>query len=115
MFSCYGKPISLQYCSTTLRMLYIPFIELKPGCKLPAETDMTCYFDVISSPDILTRIHLNLNFRFIAEESVAEGVGCDFSDAPTWIIDPIDGTTNFVHGYAKMFQNISLARDGKCY
>ena len=28
----------------------------------------------------------------------AEGVKCDLSDDPTWIIDPIDGTTNFVHG-----------------
>ncbi|XP_067329901.1 inositol monophosphatase 1 isoform X2 [Channa argus] len=37
--------------------------------------------------------------RFIGEESVAAGEACDLTDSPTWIIDPIDGTTNFVHGF----------------
>ncbi|XP_042338775.1 inositol monophosphatase 1-like [Plectropomus leopardus] len=35
--------------------------------------------------------------RFIGEESVAAGEACVLTDSPTWIIDPIDGTTNFVH------------------
>ncbi|KAM3603987.1 uncharacterized protein V6R79_004937 [Siganus canaliculatus] len=37
--------------------------------------------------------------RFIGEESVAAGEACVLTDDPTWIIDPIDGTTNFVHGF----------------
>ncbi|XP_040002917.1 inositol monophosphatase 1 [Xiphias gladius] len=37
--------------------------------------------------------------RFIGEESVAAGEACDLTDSPTWIIDPIDGTTNFVHAF----------------
>lgn len=37
--------------------------------------------------------------RFIGEESVSSGEPCVLTTAPTWIIDPIDGTTNFVHGY----------------
>ncbi|XP_028297165.1 inositol monophosphatase 1-like [Gouania willdenowi] len=37
--------------------------------------------------------------RFIGEESVASGESCILSDLPTWIIDPIDGTTNFVHAF----------------
>ncbi|XP_059200491.1 inositol monophosphatase 1-like [Centropristis striata] len=37
--------------------------------------------------------------RFIGEESVAAGEACVLTDSPTWIIDPIDGTTNFVHAY----------------
>uniref|UniRef100_A0A8C8VHD2 Inositol-1-monophosphatase n=1 Tax=Pelusios castaneus TaxID=367368 RepID=A0A8C8VHD2_9SAUR len=36
---------------------------------------------------------------FIGEESVAAGEGCTLTDNPTWIIDPIDGTTNFVHRF----------------
>lgn len=39
----------------------------------------------------------SVRFRFIGEESVAAGEPCVLSDSPTWIIDPIDGTTNFVH------------------
>uniref|UniRef100_A0A3B3D0H7 Inositol-1-monophosphatase n=1 Tax=Oryzias melastigma TaxID=30732 RepID=A0A3B3D0H7_ORYME len=37
--------------------------------------------------------------RFIGEESVAAGESCNLTDDPTWIIDPIDGTTNFVHAF----------------
>lgn len=37
--------------------------------------------------------------RFIGEESVAAGESCVLTDCPTWIIDPIDGTTNFVHAF----------------
>lgn len=36
---------------------------------------------------------------FIGEESVAAGAPSVLTDNPTWIIDPIDGTTNFVHRY----------------
>ncbi|XP_076112936.1 inositol monophosphatase 1-like isoform X2 [Mytilus galloprovincialis] len=35
--------------------------------------------------------------KFIGEESVAGGHKTEWTDDPTWIIDPIDGTTNFVH------------------
>ena len=40
------------------------------------------------------------NHKFIGEEGTAELGGDtvnDFTDDPTWIIDPIDGTMNFVH------------------
>ena len=32
-------------------------------------------------------------YRFIGEESYAGGERPDLTDAPTWIVDPIDGTT----------------------
>jgi len=35
--------------------------------------------------------------KFIGEESAASGQKVELTNAPTWIIDPIDGTTNFVH------------------
>lgn len=40
------------------------------------------------------------NHKFIGEEeSSAAGVTPELTDVPTWIIDPVDGTTNFVHGF----------------
>jgi fructose-1,6-bisphosphatase/inositol monophosphatase family enzyme len=42
--------------------------------------------------------------RFIAEESAANNV---LTTEPTWILDPIDGTTNFVQSFP--FCCISLA------
>ncbi|XP_056290081.1 inositol monophosphatase 1-like [Pseudoliparis swirei] len=43
---------------------------------------------------------------FIGEESVAAGAPSVLTDSPTWIIDPIDGTTNFVHRYP--FVSVSI-------
>nr|CAB3256106.1 inositol monophosphatase 1-like [Phallusia mammillata] len=37
--------------------------------------------------------------KFIGEESVADGLKCELTDEPTWIVDPVDGTTNFVHRF----------------
>jgi fructose-1,6-bisphosphatase/inositol monophosphatase family enzyme len=34
--------------------------------------------------------------RFIGEESVAAGEKCELTEKNTWIIDTIDGTTNFI-------------------
>lgn len=38
-------------------------------------------------------------FQFIGEEASAAFGTADLTDDPTWIVDPLDGTTNFVHGY----------------
>uniref|UniRef100_A0A3Q3W2G5 Inositol-1-monophosphatase n=1 Tax=Mola mola TaxID=94237 RepID=A0A3Q3W2G5_MOLML len=46
---------------------------------------------------------------FIGEESVANGQPCVLSDKPTWIIDPVDGTTNFVHGFPFVAVSIAFA------
>ncbi|XP_064202236.1 inositol monophosphatase 1-like [Anguilla rostrata] len=45
--------------------------------------------------------------KFIGEESVAAGEKLILTDSPTWIIDPIDGTANFVHRFP--FVAISIA------
>ncbi|CAL8313468.1 unnamed protein product [Merluccius merluccius] len=47
--------------------------------------------------------------RFIGEESVAAGQPCILTDEPTWIIDPVDGTTNFVHGFPFVAVSIGFA------
>lgn len=39
-------------------------------------------------------------FRFIGEEGSSESKSIpELTNDPTWIIDPIDGTTNFVHTF----------------
>jgi len=51
---------------------------------------------------------------FIGEESAATADGPLVLDgAPTWIIDPLDGTTNFVHGYPLVTVSIGLAVGGE--
>jgi len=45
-------------------------------------------------------------FQFIGEESYSAGDRCPLTDEPTFCVDPIDGTTNFIHGFP--FACISL-------
>lgn len=47
--------------------------------------------------------------RFIAEESTYGKGLPELTDAPTWIIDPIDGTVNFIHGFPHTCVVIGLA------
>jgi len=50
-------------------------------------------------------------YGFIGEETAGstETVG----DLPTWVVDPIDGTTNFVHGYPQVCIALALFVDKK--
>lgn len=45
--------------------------------------------------------------KFIGEETSNEH--CALTDEPTWLIDPIDGTTNFVHGNPHCCISVALA------
>ncbi|XP_072763921.1 inositol monophosphatase 1 [Anoplolepis gracilipes] len=46
--------------------------------------------------------------KFIGEESTAMGQKVELTNAPTWIIDPIDGTMNFVHGLPHTCISVAL-------
>ncbi|GFZ10656.1 inositol monophosphatase family protein [Actinidia rufa] len=46
--------------------------------------------------------------RFIGEETTAACGVTELTDEPTWIVDPLDGTTNFVHGYPFVCVSIGL-------
>ena len=49
----------------------------------------------------------------IGEEAAAAAGGVPpIGDGPTWIVDPIDGTQNFVHGLPMSVVSIGLARGG---
>lgn len=47
-------------------------------------------------------------YSFIGEEATSEGAKCELTDAPTWIIDPVDGTLNFVHSFPHSCISIAL-------
>ncbi|XP_063701504.1 inositol monophosphatase 1 [Culicoides brevitarsis] len=49
--------------------------------------------------------------KFIGEEETSEGKAAELTDAPTWIIDPVDGTMNFVHGFPHSCVSIALLVD----
>ncbi|KAG8062681.1 hypothetical protein GUJ93_ZPchr0003g16518 [Zizania palustris] len=79
-------------------------VEHKGQVDLVTETDKACE-DLIFN-------HLRKHYpdhKFIGEEtSAALGATADLTDDPTWIVDPLDGTTNFVHGFPFVCVSIGL-------
>ncbi len=49
-------------------------------------------------------------FSFVGEETYVAGE-TRVTDAPTFIVDPIDGTTNFVHGFPNVCISLGFAVD----
>ncbi|MEX0966374.1 MAG: inositol monophosphatase family protein [Bacteroidia bacterium] len=71
--------------------------------------DLVSYLDIETEKRLKERLSQILpGATFLAEETAAEAEATDL----TWIIDPIDGTTNFVHGMAIYCISIALYHNG---
>ena len=58
---------------------------------------------------VSVRLHAaHPSFLFVGEETYQAGV-TKVTDAPTFIVDPIDGTTNFVHSFPNACISLGLA------
>ncbi|XP_010538424.1 PREDICTED: inositol-phosphate phosphatase [Tarenaya hassleriana] len=78
-------------------------VEHKGQVDLVTETDKAC--------EDLVFNHLKQHFpdhKFIGEETTAAYGVTELTDEPTWIVDPLDGTTNFVHGFPFVCVSIGL-------
>lgn len=79
-------------------------IETKAG-----DWDLVTQFDKQVEETVINSIAKKFpKHKFIGEETVSSTNSLpELTDEPTWIIDPIDGTTNFVHSFP--FTCISIA------
>jgi myo-inositol-1(or 4)-monophosphatase len=72
--------------------------------------DLVTEFDRRSDRYILGRIRKAYpGHRILSEESGRIGAG----DEPIWLVDPLDGTTNFAHGLPIFSISIALRREGR--
>ncbi|MCB0516889.1 MAG: inositol monophosphatase family protein [Chitinophagales bacterium] len=76
---------------------------------------------LVSAADMWTEQFLLENFQkllpesqFLAEETKASGEHIDWAGF-VWIIDPIDGTTNFIHQVFPCAISVALYRDGEAW
>jgi len=56
---------------------------------------------------------LTPNIPIVAEEAVAAGDAPDVSGGEFWLVDPLDGTKEFIRKIPEFTVNIGLIRDGK--
>ncbi|KAK4485011.1 hypothetical protein RD792_005640 [Penstemon davidsonii] len=73
-------------------------VEHKGLVDLVTETDKNCEELIFNSLKLQYPDH-----KFIGEETTAAFGTTELTDEPTWIVDPLDGTTNFVHGQVFFF------------
>lgn len=67
--------------------------------------DMVSYVDKYAEAQIITELSKILpQAGFIAEEGTSDKIGETYN----WIIDPLDGTTNFIHGIPTYAVSIAL-------
>lgn len=73
--------------------------------------DYVTQFDKESERRIVARLHELLpEAGFIAEEGTATRTG---EEDHLWIVDPLDGTTNFIHGFRTTCVSIGLSHKGR--
>ncbi|XP_022142694.1 inositol monophosphatase 3-like [Momordica charantia] len=78
-------------------------IEHKGQVDLVTETDKACEDFIFN---YLKEHHPS--HKFIGEETTAACGHTELTNEPTWIVDPLDGTTNFVHGFPFVCVSIGL-------
>jgi len=78
-------------------------VEYKGQVDLVTETDKACEEIIFQHLKQIYPDH-----QFIGEETSAVCGTADLTNAPTWIIDPLDGTTNFVHRFPFVCVSIGL-------
>lgn len=99
--------------------------EVGPLIKSQSGTKFESYEDKANNVDLVTVVDKKVegivrdflkkkypNFDFIGEESYVKGETM-IGQKPTFIVDPIDGTTNFIHGYPYSCTSLGLSENGK--
>lgn len=96
-----------------------PLIKEQSGTKFDSYEDKANNVDLVTVVDKKVESIINKelgekypDFEFIGEESFVNGE-TKIGDKPTFIVDPIDGTTNFIHGYPYSCSSLGLAENGK--
>jgi Archaeal fructose-1,6-bisphosphatase and related enzymes of inositol monophosphatase family len=90
------------------------FLKAKIGEKhmvsYKGEIDLVTEIDKMSEEMLVSEITGKFpNHDILSEESVKIDRGAEFR----WVIDPLDGTTNYAHGYPVFCVSVALEREGE--
>src|SRR5918912_1739214 len=77
------------------------------------DIDLVTEADLAAERFIIERIKSYYpRHAILAEEAEASGITHEGRSGLKWIIDPLDGTTNYAHGYPCFCVSMALERDG---
>lgn len=91
-----------QYIESRINTIRMNSVEVKGSNNFVTEVDKTAEAMIIKR-----LLDLVPGAGFIAEEGTNQSRG----DKYNWIIDPLDGTTNFIHGASPVAVSIALAEN----
>lgn len=87
--------------------------ESSVSISLKADRNLVTTADLASEKAIIETILTAFpGHKILAEESSNNTTPSDFCAGPVWVIDPIDGTTNYAHGHNQVGVSIAFAVDG---
>jgi len=92
------------------------FFERVDGVKVTAKSHNDFVSDVDRAAESAIIEHLRGKYpdhAILAEESGAQAGGRQGGDELEWLIDPLDGTTNYLHGFPQWSISIGLRRRGR--
>jgi myo-inositol-1(or 4)-monophosphatase len=87
--------------------LLAEFYRMKVGFELKGDFDLVTEADRASERLVVERLVAHYPDHSIVAE---EGGGRDGSSEYRWFVDPLDGTTNFAHGYPAFNVTLALSR-----
>jgi myo-inositol-1(or 4)-monophosphatase len=91
-----------NYIQSRMNSISMNAVEIKGKHNFVTEVDKTAEIMIINKLSTLVN-----DAGFIAEEGTSQVRGKRFN----WIIDPLDGTTNFIHGSPPVAVSIALVED----
>ncbi len=104
--------IMIKACEKASKILIRDFGEIeKLQVSKKSQSDFVTNADLKAEKIIIEELErARPNFSFISEE---RGIKKNKDDKNTWIIDPIDGTINFLHGIPHFAISIALRSNGE--
>ena len=77
------------------------------------DIDLVTEADLASEKAIIERIRSHYPKHSILAEESGEAISLDNANSWKWIVDPLDGTTNYAHGYPCFCVTLALEHDGE--
>jgi myo-inositol-1(or 4)-monophosphatase len=109
-------PMTTRYLETAIHIAREAGKVLREEFARPADIAYKAEWDLVTQADkraeavIVAALHANFPSHAVAAE---EGTGRETASEFRWHVDPLDGTTNFAHGYPCFAVSIALAQKEK--